>query len=508
MEENKQLKLAELENKYKKLRNASIVFCIVFFLIMVLIVVVSVFYIADLAAEISNVADAVNASGKVELTITRNNLLSADYLAIVIPVLVALAGSFVAFLGMNRLKMFDERIDKIRTDMLEEIDMRVKNEVSASLVDFSGKQVKNFNDKINELDSNCNGYIAQINKFGKDAIKTIDQKIESFSQQYSWIQPIIADNICGLRIITVSDAHEAVEKLRSDEKKRDGYIDLIKQIVQSVCNNDSISGDTTDYHNLAAELARGSMYSEACQVLDKGLSIAGQGVESIKDADLLADMIEYATKNCQYEKAKKAIESLLTIDTRLWTWRCYEFTIDYYRAIGDLEKAYQLSQDFIASLPYDEHGYRSKAEIEMLLTPGDEGVTKAIATLTNALNKRINAAQCAGLLTEIYLDKGDYQSAIDAANRAILESAQSQPHIGIVLIIAQRGFAYDRLFMKKMFDGDVQTEIAKKAREDYLMAIAFAREDYGILPPITLNQVMIRLNILAQYLPNKADDDE
>lgn len=287
-----------------------------------------------------------------------------------------------------------------------------------------------------------------------------------------------------------------VEKLR--EKKPVEYINMIKKIVEKVCSGGAaISGNSADYHNLSAELARGNMYYEAISVLDKGLSLFPN------DTDLLSDMIEYATKNSQYEKAEQAINILTGIHRRLWTWRCYEFMINYYRAIGDLEKAYQLSQDSIASLPYDEHGYRSKAEIEMLLTPGDEGVTKAIAILTDALNKRINAAQCAGLLAEIYLDKGDYQSSIKASNRAILESAQSQPHIVIASIIAQRGFAYDRLFMKRMFSGDVQTEIAQKACEDFQMAIAL-----GELSAITIKQVIIRLNILAQYLPNKADDDE
>ena len=62
--------------------------------------------------------------------------------------------------------------------------------------------------------------------------------------------------------------------------------------------------------------------------------------------------------------------------------------------------------------------------------------------------------------------------------------------------------------MERMFNGDVQTEIAQKACEDFQMAIAFVQKQYGVLSPITIKQVIIRLNILAQYLPNKADDDE
>lgn len=501
MEENKQLKLAELENKYKKLRNASTVFGIVFLLIMVLIVVVSVFYIASLAGEISRVADAVNASGSVELTINRNSLLSADYLAIVIPVLTALAGALVAFLGMNRLKMFDERIDKTRMEMLSEIDQRVKNEVAAGRSEFSDELMDKIGQQRDELSSSIEVYTKKIKDESAQEMQHLTDTITSFSARYDWLQSIISDDIGELSISTISDAHEMVEKLR--EKKPIEYINMIKKIVEKACSGGAaISGDSADYHNLSAELARGNMYYEAIRVLDKGLSLFPN------DTDLLSDMIEYATKNSQYQKAEQAIDTLTGIHRRLWTWRCYEFTIDYYRAIGDLEKAYQLSQDFIASLPYDEHGYRSKAEIEMLLTPGDEGVTKAIAILTNALNKRINAAQCARFLAEIYLDKGDYQSAIEASNRAILESAQSQPHIGIASIIAQRGFAYDRLFMERMFNGDVQTEIAQKACEDFQMAIAFVQKQYGVLSPITIKQVIIRLNILAQYLPNKADDDE
>ena len=222
MEENKQLKLAELENKYKKLRNASTVFGIVFLLIMVLIVVVSVFYIASLAGEISRVADAVNASGSVELTINRNSLLSADYLAIVIPVLTALAGALVAFLGMNRLKMFDDRIDKTRMEMLSEIDQRVKNEVAAGRSEFSDELMDKIGQQRDELSSSIEVYTKKIKDESAQDMQHLTDTITSFSARYDWLQSIISDDIGELSISTISDAHEMVEKLR--EKKPIEYI--------------------------------------------------------------------------------------------------------------------------------------------------------------------------------------------------------------------------------------------------------------------------------------------
>ena len=472
----------------------------VFLAVLVLLVVISVWYIANLANEISRIVELVNQQGQVELSIKRNNLLSADYLAIVIPIIVALAGSLIAFLGMNRLKMFDERIDKIRTEMLAEIDNRVKNEVIASRSVYSDELLGKVSKHEQEISCIAKKSVAEIEKVCNDGLEQLEKKISSFSSRYDWLESIVEEEAGEIEISTVADAHEMVEGLRS--KKPANYLSMIKKIVTKVCSDEStISGDVADYHNLSAELARANMYNEAIQVLEKGLG------SEYKNVELLADLIEYAAKNNQLDKASRAVKILNSIDRWRWNWQCYEFTIDYYRAKGLINEAKTLCSEFLEAMPYDEHGYRSMAEISMIFEQGDAGINKAIKYLNDALMKKINAAQCAQRLAEIYLDKGQYEESITAASRAIQESAQDQPSIEIAHIISTRGFAYDRLFMQKLQAGTKQEDLAEKAVEDYKMAIAFTQQGLGRLAPIVFKQVVCRLGILGQFVSAVEEDN-
>ena len=128
-----------MDKRFNKWKRTIIFWAIVFLLVLVLLVVIGVFCIADLAKTLSNLANVSNDSQVSAITVERNGLLSADYLAAVIPVLLALGGSFIAFLGMSRLKMFDERIDQTRSEMLKEVESKVKSEVALDRVEFSNQ---------------------------------------------------------------------------------------------------------------------------------------------------------------------------------------------------------------------------------------------------------------------------------------------------------------------------------------------------------------------------------
>ncbi len=486
--------------EYQKLKSFVIKWGIIFLIVLVVLVAISVWYIANLASEMSKIADVVNQQGQIELSIKRNNLLSADYLAIVIPIIVALAGSLIAFLGMNRLKMFDERIDKIRTDMLSEIDSRVKNEVIASRAEYSDKLIEKVSEYERAISCKSKGSIAEIEKVCNDGLAKLENTMASFSARYDWLESIVEEEAGEIEISTVADAHEMVEDLRS--KKPANYLSMIKKLVKKVCSDESvISGDVADYHNLSAELALANMYNEAIQVLEKGLG------SEYKNVELLADLIEYATKNNQLDKAEKSVTLLNKIDRWRWNWQCYEFTIDYYRARGMIKEAKTLCSEFLEMMPYDEHGYRSMAEISMICKPGDAGIEEALKYLNAALTKHINAAQCAQKLADIYLDKGQYEESIKAASRAIQESAQDQPSVEIAHTISTRGFAFDRLFMQKLQAGTIQEDLAEKAVEDYKMAISFTQQGLGRLAPIVLKQVICRLGILSKYIPAIVEED-
>ena len=480
----------ELRSKLTSTKHVFYFWIVIFFVVMIAVLVFSIVYIANLGAAVLDVAESVNQSGNVQVSLERNNLLSADYLATVIPVLITLAGSLFAFLGMNRLKMFDERIDKNRIDILLEMGEKVKSEVALSLENQSEailKKVENkqiiHSEKMNELAENLQksnketeDIITDFSAFVKNSEISIKQKAQDsinrfeelekqFEKRYEWLRAPITEDHVDLNFTTVSGAHTLVEALRKN--KADNYITLIISAVNRVITSSEINGSASDYHNLAAELAREDLYNEACNVLDKGLSLFNT------NTDLLSDLVQYASHVCNTPAAEKAVSSLYDIDSMFWTWRCYEFLIDYHSSIGKLDDAYELSCEFIEKYPNDEHGYRCKAEIEQQLFRGKEGITKAIDTLKQAIDHNVNCPQCANALCEIMLSLGDYDAAIAYESRALMELAQEQPHINIAHVFFNRATAYDRKFMKNLIDDNVQKEYAEKAIADYQAALVF-----------------------------------
>ena len=315
-----------INEKFKDWKRIFVFFALAFLLVMVILVVINVFFIADLAKTLSDLSSMANNGQASAITIERDGLLGADYLAAVIPILLALGGSFIAFLGMNRLKI----IDQICSEMMKEIDLKVKSEVSVDRTSFFDQILTNIRgiqeEFLGTTVSARNDLISQ----KEMCINEIVDKFEQFSQKYAWLEATVTHKEAELDFQTISDAHKLVEQLRN--AKPDGYIRIVKKIVDRVCSIDDMSGDSADYHNLAAELARGSMYNEACRVLK-------QGEKKFKrDVDIHADIIEYSTKG-GLDYAAESVQTLEATDSRIWTWRCYEFMCNYYRSIGELKKA-------------------------------------------------------------------------------------------------------------------------------------------------------------------------
>lgn len=477
-----------MDKKFNTWKRTIIFWALAFLLVLVLLVVIGAFCIADLAKMLSNLADISNDSQVSAITVERNGLLSADYLAAVIPILLALGGSFIAFLGMSRLKMFDERIDQTRAEMLREVESRVKSEVALDRVEFSNQILHDIKEEREKFQSVTDDAGKNLSGRKDKCIEEIEQKFSIFEQQYSWLKSVITSKEVDLDFHTINDAHKLVEQLRLE--KPDGYINIVKKIIDRVCNTNDMSGNSADYHNLAAELARGGMYNEACRVLKKGEEYFR------KDVDIHADIIEYSTKG-GLGYAEESVQTLETMEPRIWTWRCYEFICDYYRSIGDLTHANSLCDDFMRAFPNDEHGYRSKAEVLLLLHPGQDGIDKSIEVLEMALTKNINCPQCANALAEQYLSIGRYTDALRAANRAVLELAQQQPHVAAAIIFYNRATIQDRMFMQGLGDLSAGQDIADAAYKDYHMAL---RLQLDSLSPIVAQQAKIRKLILEDYI--------
>ena len=79
MSENTSLSTNEqLKKEFTTLRRNSIIWGILLLLVMVVIVCVSIYYIADLAREFTNAIEMINTSGENNLSIQRNSLLNQD----------------------------------------------------------------------------------------------------------------------------------------------------------------------------------------------------------------------------------------------------------------------------------------------------------------------------------------------------------------------------------------------------------------------------------------------
>ncbi len=472
-----------IEKRIGSWKKIAVGFGVAFLVVMTAIVGIGVYCIADIA----------NSTPQATAGVEKTGLLSADYLAAVIPLLLALGGAFVAFLGMNRLSNYDTRIDRTRTELLKEIALRIKSEVDVAL---TGRFIKRLEDKqkaFNEsVDNAQNSLKEQLSKSSGD----LNEKFAEIDQKYSWLKSAVQEEKVDLDFHTVADAHTLVETLR--DEKPDSYIAMIKRIVARICDDSILlSADSYDYHNLAAELARGNLYNEACQVL-------WQGLKSFEaDTDLLADLVQYATKGSMLQDAKTAYEALEAIDRRLWTWRCYNFICDYYLAIGKIEEADQLCDEYIMAMPLDERAYRSKSDVLKVLYAGMEGVEKSIEALQMAIDRNVNCPQCANTLAEMYLSQGQYEEALRMANRAVLELAQEQPHVNVSFVFYNRGAIYDRMFMQSMADGQQDSSLVQLAYEDYGTAL----ELRGLTATVG-QQAVVRRKILESYIEPRFTEKE
>ena len=556
-------RMEKLEREYKKWKHSvrwmgSVIICA--FLI---VAALNAHYIRAAESTFSRLQDAINtvsasvgtktssdeATGEtpdsqiITVEVDHANLLSADYLAGIIPVIIGLAGALVVFLGMERLKAFDERIDSANSDTREKLDefrkeasenheklqkdiegklgqfdIRIEQrhsqfredqfkEIERSVREQFGEEQKKWDEREKQVTKAQTDSKVELDEHKKTLLKDLDEDalkhladldakaLEYMNglESYSWLRAIIQEGETEISVPTVEDAHRLIERLRAE--KHANYINMIRRIVDKICN-EKLSGDNKDYHNCAAELARGSMYIDACRVLECGLQYFP------KDVDLLADLVEYTTKGGLIDKAEevvKRLENEADIPKNQWNWRCYEFTCDYYKARGDYQAAYDLSDAFIKAIPDDERGYRIKSECERQLHPGKEGIERSIAALRQALDQNITCPQCANSLSEMLLDNGRIEEALAAINRAIRDLAQQQPHISSAIAFFNRANIWDRMCLQNKENTEEQQTMAENASRDYRMSL------YLGLPPTISKQAVERIRILSSYYSTSVD---
>ena len=445
---------------------------------------------------------------------------NTDYLELVLPILLAIVAAFIAFLGINRLKDMDaqvnqmrnsisteldkeiKRVASLRSDLAEHIDVAVSTKTQTFAVEMEGKLESVSQDGEKKVTERKEHALIEIDESKKEFIALADQakeKLESFDQRYSWLlsNEHTAKNVFLKEVASVYDVHQIVEAIWNSDNKPDNIAELTKRYVEKVITKTSdLRGDENDYHNLAAECARHSLYAMACEICEAGLVFFPQNI------DLLSDWIQYGTATGNIDAAViEPLNRLLAIDKTHWSWRAFDFTVDYYIAAGMFEEAENLADDFVLYCPYEERAYYCQAEVYQKRYAKEEGIHKTIIALQTAMDKNINCPLCENKLADVLSDCGRLDEALVAANRAIQELAQEQPSVNYGYVIYRRALILDRMAYKAQADRLDAHDIAVKAAIDYKMAINSRR-----LNPITSRQATVRYDMLKTYFKIEADE--
>lgn len=266
-----------------------------------------------------------------------------------------------------------------------------------------------------------------------------------------------------LRINSVEEA-ESIAKLMLLKEDIEGLYALKQLALQ-----EEVTGAASDYHNFSVNYARRGDHISACEILRKGL------LQHPMSTDLLADFIKYGIQCNLLEECEEKYQQLASIPKERWTWRSFDFTIDYLKdrlamlsdenAIEEQkQKMIELVHEFRKCLPYDEQSYLAEAEIyESFLMFGESA---------NILKKGIEevkvAPKCCLKYADIMLERGEYQSVIETASKGICASAQDQATVNIGYLYYVSALAKDALIhANSNFDDE---KAIKDVYTDYTIA--------------------------------------
>lgn len=496
--------LQELASQRKSQKRWLIAFaCVSFFVLIVLVVVSLAFIDSDFVVKLQNDNASVN----------RNY----DYLQFVVPVLLAMGAFMAAALGVNRLKNLDDQIEKIEARLDKKFEQHEKSSeisISTKISAEIEKKAEDYVKRLERVTQDSKGTISNLTAEAKTEIdeeqlaalgaiqqrfdgigaklKTTQELVEQFNREYAWLKN--SDGVIdpdSIVVQSVADAHLMVESLfRRTDITKDERARQMEVIVQKV-RSEKLTGDTADYHNLSAELARNELKDLAVQICQRGLEVFPE------DEDLIADLIQYATaigEKISGIDIQYYVDKLNKIDKQSWTWRCFEFLADYYISRREYNNAEKICKDYITYMPRDERGYAQMAEIYSHMYTGVDAEDKKIGILKKAVEMGFTCPRCANSLAALYADRGELEKAVYYSSMAILSLAQDQPSVNYAYIIYRRALYEDRLFLKKRLDGTQDDNLLKNALADYKEAIESKQ-----LSLITSNQARVRYNLLAEY---------
>ena len=246
-------------------------------------------------------------------------------------------------------------------------------------------------------------------------------------------------------------------------------------------NTGNLPGDADDYHNISVCYARQGDYTSACEILEKSIPIFPY------NSDLLADYIKYGSKAGELEKCAQYYKKLREIPVNAWTWRGFDFSIDYkielYAGADDgsseqeeiIKELEFLSKEFQRCYPYNEQAYL--AEYAYLNAVGLK--EQAINRLRETIDKYPVMPKCCLQYCDLMLERGEYEKVIEYAEKGIMGDAQNQSTIKTGYLFFISGLAKDALIWRdKKFNDEnsirdmyLDYRIAEKLNDNTTVAI-------------------------------------
>lgn len=279
-------------------------------------------------------------------------------------------------------------------------------------------------------------------------------------------------------LLSVGHAHDLMQAAIMQSN-----FSLVKQIGQTVLEQDEITGDANDYHNLSVEFSRLDDYVTAFQIVEKGL---GQYPHNV---DLLADAVYYGSNSKQYERCEAYVQKLKDTPFARWNWRAFTFLVEYYINKADwtedteqlfsfTDEALKLAQAHQEILPNDEKGYLSEYKVRVLrerfyradkkAEEAHEENRQAESALKRAIDgKEILAVQCCLRYADFLFEKQRYSEVISICEQA-LQYGESQSSANLSYFLYLSGQSKDTLIHREKAFADIAR--VQDAFADYMAA--------------------------------------
>lgn len=167
-------------------------------------------------------------------------------------------------------------------------------------------------------------------------MENVNTSLDHISISYSTIIEMIEVE----KIIRVTHVLNVIQKLLHDNQSTDSwdasddtesvsYADSVHYKMKKLANYFADSsyeceGLSDHFHNLAVAYAKQDMFTEACQIVERGIEMRETSI------DLLADYIMYGRNIPGKRKQRqKYFEALWTLPRCKWNWRAYSFSVDH-----------------------------------------------------------------------------------------------------------------------------------------------------------------------------------